>query len=456
MTQSRRPDSNRRHPLYERGALPTELRRRGSAVYPGLDFPLVEILVASTPRRRLLGLAFRRRPPENWALLFPALQLGSHLRHALRDRRRVSRPRRAGGARRTRPAAKPGRGLPARRGGGRGPSGRRWHHCGHGGRSAQQVRGGTRPSHADLSRHLQRVLRLPAPAGGAIAGTQVPVYILMAITGLWGLIPFVAACVVFELGVIFGLARPQMQPRERLAWAGAWAGATALMAVAFYTWSRAHSLGRAREGRQAQAQRAERQVLAHIELERLPNVLTALGRLAQAARVATACVLGQPVRMVGAEHGVGAPGQADEVAEARPVRVSARSSTSVRARRPSRFAASSNSRSSARRSRPLGSSSRRFRASAATDSSAAAAASLGAVEDRLPGLRRLAHQRGRGKGLDLRAQLVALGRGQQPRPCGVAEREPRAGLSALAGHARPPEPRRCAWRATGRSELAGR
>jgi hypothetical protein len=28
ITESRRPDSNRRHPLYERGALPTELRRR--------------------------------------------------------------------------------------------------------------------------------------------------------------------------------------------------------------------------------------------------------------------------------------------------------------------------------------------------------------------------------------------------------------------------------------------
>ena len=71
-------------------------------------------------------------------------------------------------------------------------------------------------------------------AGGAIAGTQVPLYILMAITGLWGVIPFAAACVVFELGVIFGLARPQMQPRERVAWAACWAFATAVLAVAFY------------------------------------------------------------------------------------------------------------------------------------------------------------------------------------------------------------------------------
>lgn len=71
-------------------------------------------------------------------------------------------------------------------------------------------------------------------AGGAAAGTQVPLYILMAITGLWGAVPFAAACVVFELVVIFGLARPQMQPQERIAWAALWSFATAAMAVAFY------------------------------------------------------------------------------------------------------------------------------------------------------------------------------------------------------------------------------
>ena len=50
-------------------------------------------------------------------------------------------------------------------------------------------------------------------AGGAAAGTQVPLYIVMAITGIWNVGIFVAACVVFELAVIFGLARPQMQPQ---------------------------------------------------------------------------------------------------------------------------------------------------------------------------------------------------------------------------------------------------
>ena len=71
-------------------------------------------------------------------------------------------------------------------------------------------------------------------AGGAAAGTQVPLYIVMAITGLWGLIPFVAACVVFELAVIFGLARPQMERHERVGWVVLWGGVTAMMAVFFY------------------------------------------------------------------------------------------------------------------------------------------------------------------------------------------------------------------------------
>ena len=71
-------------------------------------------------------------------------------------------------------------------------------------------------------------------AGGAIAGTQVPLYIVMAITGLWDVVPFVAACVVFELAVIFGLARPQMKPRERVGWVLLWGAVTAAMAFAFW------------------------------------------------------------------------------------------------------------------------------------------------------------------------------------------------------------------------------
>jgi len=72
-------------------------------------------------------------------------------------------------------------------------------------------------------------------AGGAVAGTQVPLYIVMAITdNLWAPEVFVAACIVFELTVIFGLARPQMKPLERVGWAGMWAAITGLLALAFY------------------------------------------------------------------------------------------------------------------------------------------------------------------------------------------------------------------------------
>ena len=71
-------------------------------------------------------------------------------------------------------------------------------------------------------------------AGGAGAGTQVPLYILMAITGIWSVGVFVAACVVFELAVIFGLARPQMAPAERAGWVALWSVVTAVLAVAFY------------------------------------------------------------------------------------------------------------------------------------------------------------------------------------------------------------------------------
>ena len=72
-------------------------------------------------------------------------------------------------------------------------------------------------------------------AGGAVAGTQVPLYIVMAITDeLWDPAVFVGACIVFELTVIFGLARPQMKPLERVGWAAMWAAITGVLALAFY------------------------------------------------------------------------------------------------------------------------------------------------------------------------------------------------------------------------------
>jgi hypothetical protein len=71
-------------------------------------------------------------------------------------------------------------------------------------------------------------------AGGAVAGTQVPLYIAMALSELWSVGIFVGACVVFELAVIFGLARPQMKLLERVGWALLWGAVTAVLALAFY------------------------------------------------------------------------------------------------------------------------------------------------------------------------------------------------------------------------------
>jgi Uncharacterized ACR, COG1430 len=70
--------------------------------------------------------------------------------------------------------------------------------------------------------------------GGSIAGTQVPLYIVMALTDLWNVWVFVGACIVFELAVIFGVARPQMKPHERVGWALLWGAVTAIFAVLFY------------------------------------------------------------------------------------------------------------------------------------------------------------------------------------------------------------------------------
>jgi hypothetical protein len=46
-------------------------------------------------------------------------------------------------------------------------------------------------------------------AVGASTIAPVVFYIAMAITDLWGLIPFAAACVALELLMIFGIARPR-------------------------------------------------------------------------------------------------------------------------------------------------------------------------------------------------------------------------------------------------------
>jgi uncharacterized membrane protein (UPF0127 family) len=203
----------------------------------------MRIVVADSFRARLVGMTLRRRPPAGLALLLPrcrsvhtfgmrfALDLvwlgGDGRVLGIEERVRPWRVR----VRRDAVAVLE---APA----------------GHGGRAVTALRFGRIHAMAEPQRNRlalaldprQPIYRdtyneyfvLVLSAGGAAAGTQVPLYIVMAITGIWSVAAFVAACVVFELAVIFGLARPQMQPRERAGWAVLWGATTAVMALAFY------------------------------------------------------------------------------------------------------------------------------------------------------------------------------------------------------------------------------
>ncbi len=68
------------------------------------------------------------------------------------------------------------------------------------------------------------------------AAVVVPVVLLIAaaIVGGIGFLPFLALSVVLELVLIFGLARPQMKPTERVEWALLWGFSAAVMGAAFW------------------------------------------------------------------------------------------------------------------------------------------------------------------------------------------------------------------------------
>jgi uncharacterized protein len=188
----------------------------------------VEIVVARSPLARLLGLALRRRPPGH-ALLLPRCR--SVHTFGMRFPLDLIWLDRAGRVVRVDEAVPPWRVRSCR--------------------GADAVlEAGRMPAMAEPQRNrfamaldprvpiyrdsYNEYFVLVLSAGGAAAGTQVPLYIVMAITGIWNVGVFVAACVVFELAVIFGLARPQMQPRERVGWVVLWGATTAIMALAFY------------------------------------------------------------------------------------------------------------------------------------------------------------------------------------------------------------------------------
>ena len=208
----------------------------------------MEIVSARSRRARLLGLTLRRRPPPDTALLLPrcrsvhtfgmrfALDLvwldttGSVLAIDERVPAARIRTRLSAAAVIEAPAGQGARAAAAweaSRGSGMIPP------------MAEQQRPGRFleafnprvPLYRDT---YNEYLVFIVSAIGAVAGTQVPLYIVMALTDLWSVWVFIAACVVFELAVIFGIARPQMKPIARVGWAVLWAGVTAALAACFY------------------------------------------------------------------------------------------------------------------------------------------------------------------------------------------------------------------------------
>ena len=68
------------------------------------------------------------------------------------------------------------------------------------------------------------------------AAVLVPVILLIvaAIVDGIDLIPFLVASVILELVLIFGFARPQMKPVERLQWSLLWGFSAAALGAAFW------------------------------------------------------------------------------------------------------------------------------------------------------------------------------------------------------------------------------
>jgi hypothetical protein len=68
------------------------------------------------------------------------------------------------------------------------------------------------------------------------ASVIIPVILLIvgAFVGSIALVPFMAISIVLELVLIFGFARPQMKPRERVGWALLWGFSSAALAACFW------------------------------------------------------------------------------------------------------------------------------------------------------------------------------------------------------------------------------
>ncbi|HEX3873336.1 MAG TPA: hypothetical protein VHW26_04250 [Solirubrobacteraceae bacterium] len=73
-------------------------------------------------------------------------------------------------------------------------------------------------------------------AAGAAVGVPVMLLVLGIIIGHFGVGVFVVGSVLLEWFHIFVVGRPQMKPREAVAWAALWGAAAAFFGVCFYYW----------------------------------------------------------------------------------------------------------------------------------------------------------------------------------------------------------------------------
>ena len=71
-------------------------------------------------------------------------------------------------------------------------------------------------------------------AVGAAIVAPVALLIVGAFTGEFSFFVFVGACVLIELFLIFGIARPAMKPHEAVGWALLWGFSAAVMGAAFW------------------------------------------------------------------------------------------------------------------------------------------------------------------------------------------------------------------------------
>jgi hypothetical protein len=194
----------------------------------------VEILVARTFAQRLKGLALRRRPPSRAALLIARCS-SVHtfgMRFALdliwldpdAEILRVDH------------AVPPGRvrSCPGAAGVIEAPAGQAGIIAAVAQRQRSRLGAALDPRQPIYRDSYNEYFVFILSALGAGMICPLVLYVAMAATGLWGLLPFVAGCVLLELALIFGIARPRMKAREALGWALLWGATTALLAAAFY------------------------------------------------------------------------------------------------------------------------------------------------------------------------------------------------------------------------------